>query len=90
METLSRATNESLPEEFFVRLGQEDKQMEQIISAAVQAACKEIATHDSVREIAELHGFQPDPDEVKEPENRRGVYPLSGDIRDYQCPRQHS
>jgi len=61
-----------------------------MLSATVHEACREIAQHgDPLSEIAELRGFQPDPDEVTEPEDRRGVYPLSPDIRDYQSPRQH-
>ncbi|MFH1444458.1 MAG: hypothetical protein ABIG34_03650 [Candidatus Peregrinibacteria bacterium] len=87
MMSLSESAVTPLPEDYFAALAG-DVAVQKELEALMQAAMREIRNTPLV-EIGEHRAFQPDPDEVSEPVDHRGVYPLSGDPSEYRSPRQN-
>ncbi len=88
MMPLSESAVTPLPEDYFAALAG-DAAVQEELEALMQAARQEIRNTPLVASGEHRGAFQPDPDEVSEPVDRRGVYPLSGDPRDYRSPRQN-
>lgn len=87
MMSVSESIAPSIPEDYFTALDG-DTAVQEELEVLIHAARQEIR-NTPLFTAEERPAIQSGFDEMRGPEDRRGVYPLSGDFRDYQCPRQH-